>query len=285
MGIKKKISPKIIHYYLPHAYLIGGFLSIFKDKTTFFMSRRSMNNYQKKIFVIKLIEICLHKKMDLIIGNSSKVIGQLVKEEFVKKEKCLLIYNGVEKQKFIKRRKKRVVNIIMLANFISYKNHRMAVEAFSLLDKTLNWRLSLIGNHTDKQLVHSLINLTIKLKLKKQIFFVEQIENINSYLKKADIGILSSNEEGFSNSLLEYMSFSLPVVATDVGGNSDLISENSDGFLVKQNDAMNFSQKLHRLILDYDLRIKFGKNGNKKINDKFDIIKCANTYKKLYKSM
>ena len=45
------------------------------------------------------------------------------------------------------------------------------------------------------------------------------------------------------------MSFSLPVVATDVGGNSDLISENSDGFLVKQNDAMNFSQKLHRLIL------------------------------------
>ena len=47
--------------------------------------------------------------MDQIIGNSSKVIGQLVKEEFVKKEKCLLIYNGVEKQKFIKRRKKELL--------------------------------------------------------------------------------------------------------------------------------------------------------------------------------
>ena len=58
MGIKKKKSPKIIHYYLPHAYLIGGFLSIFKGrKQLFLMSRRSMNNYQKKFFFIKLIEI------------------------------------------------------------------------------------------------------------------------------------------------------------------------------------------------------------------------------------
>ena len=173
----------------------------------------------------------------------------------------------------------------MLANFILYKNHRMAIEAFSLLDKTLNWRLSLIGNHTDKKLVHSLINLTTKHNLKKQIFFVGQKENINSYLKEADIGILSSNEEGFSNSLLEYMSFSLPVFAIDVGGNSDLVSENSDGFLVKKNDVINFSQKLNRLILDHDLRIKFGKNGNKKASDKFDIIKCANAYKNLYKSI
>ena len=155
----------------------------------------------------------------------------------------------------------------MLANFISYKNHRMAIKAFSLLDKSLNWKLSLIGNHTDKKLVYSLVNLTTKLKLTKRILFIGQKENINSYLKEADIGILSSNEEGFSNSLLEYMSFSLPVIATDVGGNSDLVNDNSNGFLVKQNDAMIFSQKLNRLILDYDLRIKFGKNGgNLEIN-------------------
>ena len=44
--------------------------------------------------------------MDLIIGNSRKVIGQLVKEEFVKKKKCLLIYNGVEKKNLLKERKK-----------------------------------------------------------------------------------------------------------------------------------------------------------------------------------
>ena len=61
-GLKKKISPKIIHYYLPHAYLIGGFLSIFKDKTTFFMSRRSMNNYQKKFLSLNLLKFVFIKK-------------------------------------------------------------------------------------------------------------------------------------------------------------------------------------------------------------------------------
>ncbi len=88
--LKKKVAPEIIHYYLPHAYLIGGFLSIFKNKTTFFMSRRSMNNYQKKFFAVKLLEIFLHKRMDLIIGNSRKVIDQLINEEFVKKKKVYI---------------------------------------------------------------------------------------------------------------------------------------------------------------------------------------------------
>ena len=105
-------------------------------------------------------------------------------------------------------------------------------------------------------MVHSLINLTIKLKLKKQIFFVKQ-KKILIRILKSDIGILSSNKK-FSNSLLEYIGFLFGCYHR-CRENSDLISENSDGFLVKQNDAMNFSQKLHRLILDYDLRIKLEK--------------------------
>ena len=123
-----------------------------------------------------------------------------------------------------------------MQTLFSYKNHRNGYRSIFIVNKSLNWRLSLIGNHTDKQLVHSLINLTIKFKLKKQFFLLNK-KNINSYLKNADIGILSSNEEGFSNSLLEYMSFSLPVVATDVGGNSDVVNDNSDGFFVKKNDV------------------------------------------------
>ena len=147
--IRNYINPQIIHYYLPHAYLIGGFLSLFKRKTKFIMSRRSLNNYQKRFFLIKFLEIFLHKKMDWIFGNSKKVINQLVKDELVNKKKCQLIYNGIEKQKFFKRKKKKLVNIIMIANFISYKNHKMLINACSLINKSVSWRLDLIGNFTD----------------------------------------------------------------------------------------------------------------------------------------
>ena len=51
------------------------------------MSRRSLNNYQKKYFFIKFIEIILHQRMDYVIGNSQSIINQLKNDEFVSEKK------------------------------------------------------------------------------------------------------------------------------------------------------------------------------------------------------
>ena len=59
------------------------------------MSRRSLNNYQKKYFFSKEIESFCHKKMDLIISNSTEVKNQLINDEKVNKKKCITIHNGV----------------------------------------------------------------------------------------------------------------------------------------------------------------------------------------------
>ena len=50
--------------------------------------------------------------------------------------------------------------------------------------------------------------------------------NPNYLLNRSDIGIICSNEEGLSNSILEYMNFNLPIVATKVGGNPEMIKNN-----------------------------------------------------------
>ena len=55
-------------------------------------------------------------------------------------------------------------------------------------------------------------------------------------MNNSDIGILPSNEEGFSNSILEYMAKKLPVIATDVGGNSEVIKHGYNGYIVKKGD-------------------------------------------------
>ena len=280
--IKKILKPQIVHYILPHAYLIGGFLSFFKGKTKFLMSRRSMNYYQKKFFLLKFFEITLHKRMDLIIGNSRKVVDQLIESELVNKNKCHLIHNGVEKKNFFKRKKKKKIKIIMVANFISYKNHEMLIKACFLINKSISWELDFVGNFTDKNLVRYLKSLVSSLKLTKKIFFLGQKNDVNFYVKNADIGVLTSNEEGFSNSLLEYMSFSLPVVVTDVGGNSDVVNDNINGFLVKKNDVDELANRLNLLLNSYNLRIKFGRNGNKQINKNFSIELTAKKYKKIY---
>ena len=78
------------------------------------------------------------------------------------------------------------------------------------------------------------------------------------------------------------MSFSLPVVVTDVGGNSDVVNDNINGFLVKKNDVDELANRLNLLLNSYNLRIKFGRNGNKQINENFSIELTAKKYKKIY---
>ena len=70
---------------------------IFFSNIKFLMTRRSLNNYQKKLPFIKMIESkILHKRMKYILVNSRAIYKQMTEEENVKKEKLKLIYNSVE---------------------------------------------------------------------------------------------------------------------------------------------------------------------------------------------
>ena len=64
--------------------------------------------------------------------------------------------------------------------------------------------------------------------------------NYEEIAKKCSIGILSSDEEGFSNSILEYMTFMLPVLATNVGGTPEIVIHGRNGYIVEKGDYKKF---------------------------------------------
>ena len=72
--LSKKID--ILHFYLPHMYLVGGLINLFFNKQMF-MSRRSLNNYQKKKRFFKYLEPKLHNKCKKILVNSKFIMNQL----------------------------------------------------------------------------------------------------------------------------------------------------------------------------------------------------------------
>ena len=78
-------------------------------------------------------------------------------------------------------------------------------------------------------------------------------------LQKTQIGILLLRWRNLSNSILEYMNLKLPVLATKVGGNPELITNNYNGFLVKKGDYRNFAKLLKKLISDKNLEINLEK--------------------------
>ncbi len=276
-----KSKPDAIHFLLPQAYILGGLTSLLFPKIKKIMSRRSMNYYQKKNLFYKYIEIFLHKRMDEIIVNSKKIKNQLIKEEYVDNKKITLIYNGVFNSiPLIPKKNKKIVNILLLANLIPYKNHEFLIDTCAML-KNKNWKVFFVGHAKPKR--YEDLKLRIRrYKLEKNFEFVPLQLNTYKFLKKADIGVLCSKEEGFSNSILEYMAASLPVIATDVGGNAEAVKNNHNGFIIPLNCKKTFLSSLKKLIENKKIRDIMGQHSRRIIDKKFTSERCLHKYKDFY---
>ena len=279
----RNFKPDITHFFLLASYILGSPLMFFFRKSFFIMSRRSLNNYQKKYFFIRFIELFLHKKVDLIIANSKAVFRQLIEEENVNKKKCKVIYNGVSIRKRVKKNNK-IIKIICLSNLIPYKNHKFLLNTLSKIKKANKWELILVGSGKVEQ-INKIKKQIIELKIKNSVKLYGSKTNVDFYLNQADIGVLVSNEEGFSNTILEYMSFSLPVIATDVGGNSEAIADNDSGFLIKPNDIDQLKEKIEILLEKKRTRILMGRKGLIRAKSLFNLNKASIIYKNLYNNV
>lgn len=262
----KKTNPDIIHCFLPHAYLFGGIIGWIQKKKVI-MSRRSLNTYQTnfKFFPIKRIEKFLHSKMDLVLANSRAVEKEL-RGEGVIKDKLRIILNGIiphlipknetEKGLFAKLGiNKNFFVFLVVANFIPYKNHSMIINAVEKLIKKTKRKFKVIfvgsGSKTYEDLIK---NLLAEKNLNKHVKIIKNSAEIYNFFKIAHVGISSSNEEGFSNSILEYLSFGMPVIATNVGGNPEIINK-TNGFIINTNDHIQLFKKM-KLLIDNHQKFK-----------------------------
>jgi L-malate glycosyltransferase len=100
------------------------------------------------------------------------------------------------------------------------------------------------------------------------VHFAGAVTDIGSYLRHLHIGVLCSDREGLSNAILEYMAFGLPVVATEVGGNSELVSA-QNGIRVPANDVESLAHALSTLIADAALRARLGEASLQRVRGEF----------------
>ena len=104
----------------------------------------------------------------------------------------------------------------------------------------------------------------------KNVIFAGPVENTPAYVKSFNVGILCSDSEGLSNTLLEYMAAGLPCVATAVGGNVELVSHGETGLLVEKNNPSALAEAIIFLLQDKPAAEKLGKNGRMIIENQYD---------------
>ena len=104
-------------------------------------------------------------------------------------------------------------------------------------------------------------------------------------MKNVDVAVSSSISEGASNSILEYMAASLPIVATNVGGTPELITHNKTGLLVPSKSPQELYKAITKLLENEQLMIKLGQQAREKVEEKFSMGKMINDTKQIYLSL
>lgn len=292
-------NPNIVHFFLPAAYLLLGPISLLHSSKKV-MSRRSLNRYLAKYPKwVRQTEQFLHGKMSLILANSNAVIRELTQTEFVPREKLSLVYNGVPDltkticpdvqtvREELGIRKETVV-FLFVANLLPYKGGVDLIKACCLLGDNTSlsseWCLIIVGdNRAGKQ--HEMEQLAEENSIRSRLHFVGKQPNIDRYLAIADIGVLVSHEEGFSNFVLEGMSAGIPMIVSDVGGNPEAVVNGVTGMVVPPHNANELATAMSYLIDNRDDADKMGRAAQVRAREEFSIMQSVSGYCQVYQSL
>ena len=154
--------------------------------------------------------------------------------------------------------------MVCLANLKNPKNHIAILIAFKELKlHKLGWSLHLIGKDYNDSYSIELKNFINKNKLQNSIFIYGSKNDVQHILSQATIGILASTHEGFPVTLLEYGLAKLPVISTNVGYCSTIITDNFNGLLFDPLNCKHLKEQIEKMIFAQSLRVSFGLHLNR----------------------
>jgi glycosyltransferase involved in cell wall biosynthesis len=172
------------------------------------------------------------------------------------------------------------VVLLSIGEMIKRKNHETALKAISKI-KSQNYVYLICGKG---ELESYLKELVRKLGIEKNVKFLGFRNDIQEICLASDIFIFPSFQEGLPVSVMEAMTAELPVICSEIRGNTDLISFGNGGYLHKPNDVEAFANSIDELINDVDLRKSMGKK-NLEIVKLYDKEIVKREMRDLYKSI
>ncbi len=269
----------IVQTFFEDSIFIGFFGKIISNQPLLLLSSRrdiglgkDNQPWYHSLFSIALPWV--NRYFDAIIANSEQVRLYVSKREKVSLGKIKVIHNGVlipdppSKTRLVISSQDTIVKIGLVASLTPVKRHDVLIKALAeLVCRSLrhSFQVYLLGDGPERG---HLNNLVSEFALQEHIHFVGAVKDVASYLYDFDIGVLCSDREGLSNAILEYMANGLPVVATAVGGNIELVDE-KNGICVPPGDFIALADALQVLINDAQLRKKLGGGSLQKIQQFF----------------
>lgn len=241
----------------------------------------------------------LWKRFDaltVVVGDLGKKLRDIFDYQ---NDNIKILYNGTDHAKFFpspearekfRRQYGLEKNFLVgtVGRFHPVKDHFTLIKGFKHFRSGVpGAKLLLVGGggktgEKNKQLYLQLIE---QLDLQDDVLFIPPVSNPEGLMNTLDIFVLSSVSEGCSNVILEAMACGVPVVATNTGGNPELVADRENGLLFEVGNDRELAEKLHSLHADPALRQKFSQRGVQLIKEKFSLDKTVSDYEALYSTL
>jgi len=217
---------------------------------------------------------------DKMIFISQPLVDWALKDGVVKQDKIVKIYSGIDLDQFRpltdderdSARKKWNIGendsvIGIVSKLWEGKGHEVLIETFGEIKNEIKGAMLIIVG--EGYLENNLRDLVNRLGLTDSVLFTGFQADIPEIIASFDIAVLPSFFEGMGRVLLEAMAMEKPVVASRVGGIPDLVKDGINGFLTTPGDTKGLAEALKKLLNDKKLAISMGKEGRKRVTDKF----------------
>jgi len=285
VALTKKLNIDIIHTHNPGPHFYGSIAG--------FLTRRPVihtkhgRNYpadNKKVWLNR-ISTLMSKKIVAVSQNAADVCLDVEK---IPSSKVMVILNGIDTNQFCPaeigpEEARSMVRIGIVARLSAEKDHQTLLNACKLLlAQTTAFHLEIIGDGVLKTQLEEMVKC---LGLDSYVSFSGMRHDVPELLRQLDVFVLSSISEGISLTLLEAMATALPVVATDVGGNPEVVVDGETGYIVPPQNPEEMARKLLMLINDEYQRRQMGEKGRARVLARFSIIETTRKYEELYCSV
>ena len=277
----------ILHSHL-YGSITGAFLGAFLYRIPHIGTLHDLYMVQERLGRGLMLRMAQFANTRLITVSNDM---QAFYESYIPASKALLtIYNGFELSntinpegtEFTEVEKADSVRIVTVGRLISLKQQYEELCALTELLKDTPLQLLFVGDGPEFDKIQQKI---IAEALQDKVFLLGERTDVFAILKTADIFVLASESEGLSCSIIEAMALGLPAVVSDVGGNRELIKNDTNGFTFKFGDNNAFKEKIKELIDSPKKRKEMGAKSKEIAQTTFSTKIMAKNYINAYQTL
>jgi glycosyltransferase involved in cell wall biosynthesis len=298
----KATKADIIHLNSSKISILGSLATIWLKTSVVYTAHGWVFNEElpakKKLFYLLAERFtALFKQKIICVSEFDR--QSAIENNIVPKKKLTTIHNGIPDFELLSRDQARHEITQKLDDFSIFLNADFVIGSIGFLypnkgyDYLINATKQLVAEGQKALLIilgggpekDELKNLIEQLKLENHVHILGETENASRLLRAFDVYVCSSLKEGLSYTVIEAMTAGLPIVATNVGGNSELITDQKEGLMIKPANVENLNKAIMTIKNNPELAKKYAESAHKKAITDFEIESMVQKTRYVYETL